>query len=121
MKVPVCLKNNSVLYIEGEVIGIWSVAPALGRRGLVTAFTVGAWSVRSVQTGINIGCFTDRDVALGFAKMLEREYGDISEAVRHCFDCCETDEDAALLDEIQARSLHNSRVSAKTLLPYVKP
>lgn len=121
MIVPVCLKDNQKLYVEGEAIGIWSVAPALGHRGALKIFTAAAWSVRSLEVGQTVGCFTERDVAIRFAQMLMREYGDISEAIRNCYNLQETPADTVLFDEIDERSKHQSRVRDGAHLPWVKP
>jgi hypothetical protein len=120
MKVPVCLNDNSLLYVEGEVIGIWSVAPGVGTCGRRHVFTAAAWSVRSAENGLTVGSFFERAVAVRYAHMLMRTYGDISANLRRNYQGCETAFDNVLFDEILARSKHESRVANGTKLPWIK-
>jgi hypothetical protein len=114
--VPVCRANNTTVFTQGEVYGIWSVAPTLFNNA---KFTAGAWSVRSAENGMTVACFTEKHVAVNFAKMLIREYGDISQTLRNSYNNAETPEDARLLDEINQRSNHPARIRKGMVIKYI--
>lgn len=120
--VPVQLNasaDNLVLRCHGLIVGIWSVAPAVTSRNGLNVFTKAAWSVRSAENGMTIGTFTDFGVAQNFAQMLMRDYGDISQTLRNSFVYQETPEDKAILDEIDQRSNHPTRIRRGMKLAYI--
>lgn len=116
--VKVARKNGQILLIAGITIGIYTVAPALcensNGKGI---FTAGAWSTRIAASGMTIGCFYSRAVAQNFARHLWAQYGDISEVWQRCFDYCETPEDTTLLNFIDKRADHISRVKKGMKVP----
>lgn len=117
--IRVCLNGNQILTCPGETIGIYTVAPSVLDNGSRKAFTAAAYSVRFAETGMTIAAFLEQHIALNFASMLLRRYGDISQTLRNSFHNCETDEDAALLNEIHKVSFHKCRVRKGMLVPYV--
>jgi hypothetical protein len=105
--IPVCLKDNRIIYTRGIVHYCWTIGPAYSEQ---FGFTAGAWSIRSADTGMCVATFTDLKVAAHFAEWLMRTYGDIRQTLIRCYEDAETPEDAAILDAVHARAEHESRL-----------
>ncbi|HET7640948.1 MAG TPA: hypothetical protein VFK47_19725, partial [Ktedonobacteraceae bacterium] len=93
--------------INGYVVGCYSFGGVIKTDNTVS---VDRWAIRCAKTGMNIATFTDRFVAVNFLRWLWNTYGDITETLLRCYEYKETSEDSRLMDEINARSKHETRV-----------
>ena len=114
--VPVLRADDTVIHIRGHVHGIYTVAPICVRY---RQFTSAGWTVRCKQTGMSVAKFSNLRIARQFADFLMREYGDISVSLLNSFNRQETEEDAALLDEINVRSMHFTRLKKGDIIQYI--
>jgi hypothetical protein len=102
------LNNNAVVRGWGYTVGIYTFGPVLTPD---LRPNLDRWAIRYAKTGINIATFTDRGVCLRFLRWLCDTYGNISEVWEHCTLRQETPEDTAIVDAINMRSKHVTRVS----------
>jgi hypothetical protein len=109
MEIPVQSKDGQRFYIDGEVYGIWTVAPTLVDHTR-DAYTLAAYSVRDIYFGITVVCFTSKKVAQNFARELWDVYGDIHDAISRSNDNEENPDDKVLFDTIFERSKHKTRI-----------
>lgn len=105
-QVPFREKDRALLYVPGVAIGGYSVSPAM-MNDAPEQFSTAVWRVSEIHYGVMIVCYTDFNVALNFARYLDRCYGDISAlAYRYVNQHPPTNEDKRILAETYEKRQH---------------
>lgn len=107
-EILVCLADNRVVRVPGEIYGCVTVAPLLIKPN--NALSKHVFAVRCHGTGLHIAAFVSVHIAHNFAQRLDSQFGDIlPKAQRNNFDYCEDEDDKALLDYIDQLADHPTR------------
>jgi len=101
------LADRRIVQRLGYQIGQYTYGPVLLWNGQPSWERV---SIRVAASGITVATFSDGQVAANFLRWLIGEWGDLSDTYMRSAQERESAEDARILDAIEARSLHVSRV-----------
>lgn len=101
--IPICNSNYDRILAPRIVIGGYCVGPSLIND---CEFTEDHWTVDHVKTGLGLAFYTNFDVALNFARMMEREFGNIDMFAERVSSGQSTDSDKTLAQAIRDRRKH---------------
>lgn len=102
----ICDADYNMIPAQRIVIGCYGV----GQSYIDNSFTDSEWTVDHIKTGLSVAFYSNFDVALNFAKMMHREFGNIDAWAERQVTGQSTPEDQALSDLIHRKRQHECYV-----------